>query len=317
VKKIAIVIHDAGASQIILSIVKANFKKAYWYIFTPLNSPAAKIAIKNSLPIQTSSSLKEISPNLLFFGTSWQNSFHTEFVDYAKENNITTVAFLDNWEDYKKRFDNIFPDFICVSDELAYQTAVDEGLKKLIKIKDYATMQFLNSAKKKSIKGKNSLLILSEPTAKVAKNSFLDANYWGFTESSWVKDILNNFKLFRCSSVTIRLHPSDTPKTYEDILKDYKEIPYNIEQKSELIDDLLSSKVVIGINTVALYYASLLNKVAISYIPSKIRKSNLPIAKTNQIQSLLDFDISNFKRNDSSQIENFGIDFETLMQRLT
>ena len=329
-REIAVVIHDAGAAQVLVSLIKANFDYANWHIFTPLNSPAHKITDSNGLKLQTST-VKEISPDLIFYGTSWQNDFHLDFLNYAKKHTIKTVAFLDNWENYRKRFNNIFPDFICVNDNLAYETAKYEGLTSLIKMKDYATINILN--KRKNIKEQNTLLILSEPTARVAKNSYDDANYWGYTETSWMQDILDNFELFECSSLTIRLHPSDNPLMYENIMQSYKHINYTIEQKSELIDNLLlnytieqkselidnllSSKIILGNNTVALYYAYLLNKLSISYIPSKNRTCNLPIAKRNQIQSFHQFKLSNFEKNSSNRVNEFGIDFKTLLERLS
>lgn len=313
-KKIAVVIHDAGAAQVLVSLIKANFDYANWYIFAPVNSPAHKITGSNRLKIQTST-IEEITPDLIFYGTSWQNNFHLDFFNYAKENSIKTVAFLENWENYRKRFNNVFPDFICVNDDLAYETAKNEGLNSLIKIKDYATLNILN--KRKNIKEENTLLILSEPTTRVAKNSYDDANYWGYTETSWMKDILDNFELFKCSSITIRLHPSDNPLVYENIMKSYRHINYTIEKETELIANLLSSKIVLGNNTVALYYAYLLHKLSISYIPSKNRTCNLPIAKRNQIQSFNEFKLSNFKRNSSNRVHEFGIDFKTLLERLS
>ena len=311
--RIAVVIHDAGAAQVLVSLIKANFNYANWYIFAPLNSPAYKIIRSNALGIETSN-IDLINPDLIFYGTSWQNDFHIPFIEYAKKNKIKTVSFLENWENYRKRFNNIFPDFICVNDNLAYETAKNEGLQNLVKIKDYATLELLN--KRKNIKAEDTLLILSEPTAKVAKNSFGSENYWTYTEDSWMKDILDNFELFECESVTIRLHPSDNALKYKNILKSYN-IDYKIEQETELIDNLLSSKIVIGNNTVALYYAYLLNKLSISYIPSKNRTCNLPIAKINQIQSFNNFDLSNFEHCRVHKVDEFGIDFKTLLERLS
>jgi len=314
VTKIAVVIHDAGAAQVLVSLIKANFDYANWHIFAPINSPAHKIIDSNRLKVQTST-VEEINPDLIFYGTSWQNDFHVDFLNYAKKSSTKTVAFLENWENYRKRFNNVFPDFICVNDNLAYETAKNEGLHNLIKMRDYATLNILN--KRKNVKEENTLLILSEPTTRVAKNSYDDENYWGYTETSWMEDILDNFKLFECSSITIRLHPSDNPLIYENIMKSYKKINWTIEQESELIDNLLSSKIVLGNNTVALYYAYLLNKLSISYIPSKNRTCNLPIAKRNQIQSFYKFKLSNFEINSSNRADEFGIDFKTLLERLS
>jgi len=314
-RDITVVVSDAGAAQILLSLVEANRNKASWHIIVPKDSPAFSIALKKALVVEPLRGDEEIESDYLFYGTSWQNSFHEHFVIRAKEKGIKSIAFLDNWEGYARRFGAVLPDFFAVSDDLAYTTAKDEGLQNILKVRDYATLRFLDDAKKYKIEESNRVLILSEPTAKVAKQSYADANYWGFTESSWLRDILDHFGLFHVQSVVIRLHPSDSAEQYKEIFKEYK-IAYEISQNRELIEDLLSCSLVVGINTVALYYASLLNRKAISYIPSQNRSCNLPIAKQNRIQSFENFDISSFKYNVFSEIDDFGLDFITLLERL-
>jgi len=316
-KKIAVVVHDAGASQILFSLIQANFDRESWHIITNKNSPAHKIALQRGLKVDTSYEEKKLSADFLFYGTSWQNQLQTKFVDYANDKNIISVAFLENWENYKERFKNQFPSFICVHDDLAYEIALKESLPNLIKMKNYSTVEILNKAKDKSIIEQDSLLILSEPTKDVAKKLYDNENYWGFTEKNYLKTILENFNLFHCNSLTIRLHPSDTPDIYHEIMKNYINIDYRIEKESELIDDLLKSKIVIGINTVALYYAHLLGKISISYIPSQNRPCNLPMPLQNQIKSFEQFKIENFEHTDTDKEIDFGIDFETLLKRIS
>ncbi|MEZ7935085.1 MAG: hypothetical protein QMB67_09220, partial [Sulfurospirillum sp.] len=83
---------------------------------------------------------------------------------------------------------------------------------------------------------------------------------------------------------------------------------------STLLEDIAQAKVIIGIDTVALYTAYLLGKKVLSYIPSKKRECLVPLPKENQLTSFEHFNLSSLKQMNDKP-DNFGIDFALFVEK--
>ena len=324
-KKIAIFAHDAGGSEILLELLKASLYVGEFRVFCTNNSPChilienKKLANYQEIIEPTKkfifSKLVLFKPDIVLYSTGWQNHFEYYFLDYARKNNLPSVAFLDNWTNFRERFgypdanwQKNFPDFIATHDKYSQESASKQGLKNPITIKNYSLEKKLNEYKKLT-KKEDTLLFLSEPTAKVAKKTYGDSNYWGFNEKDTLKAILQYQKKSTCSKIVVRLHPSEESKAY-------KELDPNITISSNsLLKDISDAKLVIGLDTSVLHLAFLLGKKVISFMPSMKRDFHVPLPKSNQTRSLENFDIKKIKIN-KKQNNDLGIEFALFIKNI-
>lgn len=325
-KKIAIFSHDAGASEILLELCRANMDMNEFRIFCLLDSPChTLVKAKNLEPYTVNiteqkndifKKLLDFNPSLILYGTGWQNHLEYIFLEYAREHKLQSVAFLDHWSNYKERFgypkqnwrENL-PDFIATHNKESFELAKKLELPNVVAIKNYAQKREFSHAQDvfKRVKEEDILLFLSEPTAKVAQKSYGNSDFWGFDEVKVFKDILEHKALFDCKEIVVRVHPSDTPQTYKNIDKTV------LFSDKTLLEDIARAKVIIGIDTVALYSAYLLGKKAISYIPSNKRDSLIPLPKENKIRSFENFKMAHPKTK-AADNELFGIDFALFLK---
>ncbi|MDD2357036.1 MAG: hypothetical protein PHX13_03890 [Thiovulaceae bacterium] len=329
--KIAVFCNDAAVSNNILPILKKYAAKYTWYVYVHKDSPAWKIFQSNRIDLielEENADIKEEltkgDPDVVYVGTSWQNTTHLEFIKVAKTLQIRSIAAMDHWVNYRERFgyphetwqDNL-PDFITVNDEDGYKTAKKFHFPNIIKLRFYALLEDITLFQNKKIKEHDSVLFISEPTQKVALTTFGDENYWGFNEFDVCEEICKNMDIFATDNLTIRLHPSDEPKKYDYLPSRYPNVHIQIESPYEkaLIDSLCENKIIIGIDGFVLYEAMVLGKVSLSLIPSSKRECFVPLFEQNKIQSISqDLKLDHFKnRNCTHQTESFGIDFATMI----
>lgn len=327
VRKIALFAHDAGGAEILLELLKASLPVGKFCIFALADSPCytlikakklehfwCKIAPEKS---DIEAKLALFQPSIVLYGTGWQNHLEYHFLNYAKMHNLSSIAFLDHWTNYRERFgypeknwENNLPSFIAAHDQTSFDKAQALELPNVIAIKNYALIAQLKEAQSVLVNTQESdtLLFLSEPTAKVAKRSFGDAYGWGFSEKEVFEDILVNQEKFGCKNILIRLHPSDTPDLYQAI------DPNATFSHATLLEDIARAKVVIGIDTIALYTAYLLGKYAISYIPSTQRECCVPLPKANQLTTFEHFHLNQLEKI-SQNPEDFGMDFALFLEK--
>jgi hypothetical protein len=323
---IAVVSHDAGSSEILCALIREYFDLYSWHIFTIAQSPMGRLCERYNLPFSAigdpEQQFRAIGPDLLLFGTGWQEKIEHPYVRFCKEHTVPTVAFLDHWSNYRERFG--FPDggweenlgdFTAVSDQKAFDLATSFHLPNPVGFKNFYLRDTIAQAIQKEPHPNNNLLFLSEPTDAVALRTYGDKNYWGFTQYSALEDILKNFDRFGCAGVTIRLHPSEKGSGYKKILKSYPHVRVQINDAAvcELTDQLLSAKMIIGFDTMALYIAALLGRPVLSYLPSKNREFLLPLPNNRQVRSLLKVDSKLFIAS-SLEIDAFGMDFALFLK---
>jgi len=324
----AVISHDAGSSELLCAFIHQHRQDAQWHIFATPSSPMATICERLKLsfiPIgDPSEQLNAIHPDALLFGTGWQKKIERPYLHYCKEHQIPTVAFLDHWSNYRERFgypdggwEANLADFTAVHDEKALRLATFFGLPHPISLPNFFLLQVIGGVSNRSVTADNRLLFLSEPTDAVAKQTYGDPAYWGFTQYSALEDILKHFDLFGCAELTIRLHPSENASDFRTLLQKYPHIRIQINDAKtfELTDQLLCSKIIIGFDTMALYIAALLNKAVISYLPSTHREFFLPLPAERQLRSLsgVNPEILNPLH---LNIGTFGIDFASFIHLL-
>lgn len=327
--KISVVSHDAGCSELLCALIDHERTCAKWHIYTTATSPMASVCSKYALPFEVITDpvrqLESDTPDLLLFGTGWQERIERPFVNHCKKHRIPTVAFLDHWSNYRERFG--FPDkgweenlgdFTALSDPKAFELAQNHGLPSTLKMVNHYLINTLKNASRVKFTSKNTLLFLSEPTASVAQKTYGDPIYWGFTQFSALEEILNRFDDFGCDTLTIRLHPSDTAEGYRELLDRFRHIPVSIYHSWEidLNAQLMESKIVIGFDTMALYIGALLGKSVISYLPSSNRDFLLPLPQNRQLRTLDELPIC-LNEPIELKLDNFGMDFASFLKIVT
>lgn len=326
-RKIALFAHDAGGADILLELLKVSLPVGEFRIFALADSPCYTLIKAKKLEhfwceitpeksdIETK--LASFTPSIILYGTGWQNHLEYHFLTYAKAHALPSVAFLDHWTNYCERFgypeknwQKNLPSFIAAHDQTSFDKAQALRLPNVIAIRNYALLAQLKEAQNvlENTQESDTLLFLSEPTAKVATRSFGNAYAWGFTEKEVFKDILVNQEKFECKNILIRLHPSDTPACYQTI------DPNAVFSHATLLEDIARAKVVVGIDTIALYTAYLLGKYTLSYIPSNQRECCVPLPKANQLTTLEHFNLNQLEKI-SQNPEDFGMDFALFIEK--
>jgi len=320
--KIAVVCHDAGASEILVAYIKEYYEEAKWTLYAPYGSPFEKIALREGL--ETQNFLDFFGFDALFFGTGWQEKIEREFVKEAKLSGIPSFAFLDHWSSYRERFNyphenwrRNLPNYVVVSDEKAEKLAKSLALAEVLRVSNFYLQNQLAQSKEEEISPSQNLLFLSEPTQEVALNTYNDENYWGFTQYTALEEILENFDKFECNGLHIRLHPSQEKHHYSKVLKKFPQIKSQIYPSSfcPLEKDLLRSKMIIGFDTMALYTAALLGKATLSFLPSKNRDFLLPLPSSHQLRTLSNIN-ANHMRSIEIPLAMDGINFAFIKQKI-
>jgi len=321
---IAVICHDAGASQILIAYIKEHLTLASWQLYAQKGSPFETIAHKSSLQTSDIQDASLSNVDALFFGTGWQEKIEREFVLQAKRLHIPSFVFLDHWSSYRERFDypqddwkKNLPDFTIVSDEKAQTIARSYDLPHVLLIKNFYLQKQIEMIKSEDVPQTKNLLFLSEPTDKVALSTFKDENYWGFTQVTALEEILTHFEKFDCAGLHIRLHPSEKNHAYTKVLNKFPHIRSQIYPSDffPLEKDLMRSKMIIGFDSMALYTASLIKKALVSYLPSKNREFLLPLPPSHQLRSLNSLNPKHLRPLDI-KVDSNGIDFACIEQHI-
>lgn len=321
--KIALFAHDAGGAEILLELLKASSHDEKFEIFCLKDSPCFKLLKAKKLEHffqeitndkdDINTKLSFFNPNIIAYSTGWQNHLEYYFLRYAKTHNIPSIAFLDHWTNYRERFgypslgwEQNLPSFIATHDKASEQKAKELGLSNVVPIKNYALIAQLKNFKPSA--QNDTLLFLTEPTSNVAQATYNDPDYWGFNEKNVYKTLLTCKEKFDCKNLIVRLHPSDSPKIYKEIDKNTN------FSNATLEEEIARAKVIIGIDTIALYIAYLLGKKTLSYIPSSKRDCCVPLPKENQIKDFQNFHLSQLKTLKTTP-EIYGIDFAFFIKK--
>jgi len=320
--KIAVVAHDAGASELILAYIQQHRSQADWVLCAKKASPFEKLAHKKGFKTQIDLEIQAY--DALFFGTGWKEHVERPYVIEAKKRGVPSFVFLDHWSAYRERFSypdkhwrDKLPDFTVVSDKKAFALAQEYDFPHLLLVDNFYLQNQLSILRTLQTAETDNLLFLSEPTDKVALSTYGDSNYWGFTQDSALEEILKNFEKFNCSGLHIRLHPSEKGHHYNKVLNKFPHIKSQVYPSDfyPIEKDLLRSKLVIGFDTMALYTAALLGKPVISYLPSQNREFSLPLPSSHQLRSLNGLKPEHLQPI-SLELHSGGIEFAVIEQSI-
>lgn len=251
-KKVLIASHDAGSANLLSNWAK-NYGYTYDYDFL-LKGPAIKIFKQNFPKIIIKKSIPK-NQNYIFVitGTSLISRLEIDVINSFKKK-IKTIAFIDHWINYKKRFIKnnkyILPDEIWVTDIIAFKLAKKIFKKITIKLKyNYYLINLKKNFKKLDNKNKKYDYIFASNNFK--KNTKANPMINISSLEIFIKFLskLSNKK----AKILFKLHPSENIQKYLLIRKKYNNVFF--DKNMSMIKCLSLSTTLVGCETMALVVA--------------------------------------------------------------
>lgn len=272
---LAVISHDAGGAEILSSFVRRNSQECLFV----LDGPARKI-FERKLGEIRSGSLEDVvsKATTVLCGTSWQSDLELRGIKLARLQGKPSAAFIDHWVNYLERFtcsgQLVLPDEILVGDSLAQALASDAfpGLPiRLVSnpyFKDIQEELAGLSVQRVANSPTLSVLYVCEPVREHALKQYGNERYWGYVEEDALRYFLSGIEALGkpVDSVVIRPHPSESLDKYEWAKTEYN-VPIHIGGIKSLLEEIASSDVVVGCQSMAMVIGLLAGKRVVSSIP--------------------------------------------------
>ncbi|MDO8265151.1 MAG: hypothetical protein Q7T34_02160, partial [Candidatus Parcubacteria bacterium] len=276
-KRVLAAMQDPGGSAAVLPVVKLFKKegKVDVKIFCGKYSYALlereKISFVRAGDFsdkKLESQFRGFNPDLVFTANSFGFSLDKKVLRIAKKAEIPTISIIDFWSNYWLRFlkegekkdPRFLPDKIIVIDRIMKKEMVKEGFPgELIKVFGNPSLESLPLKKRLKRGNVLKILFISQPI----RDIYGEKGYFGFDEFEVLKDFLEVIKGLK-ADLTVRLHPKEKTGKYDSIIGKQK---IKIDQESNLDELIYDANLVLGINSIALFRASLAGIPVISYQP--------------------------------------------------
>jgi len=201
--------------------------------------------------------LDKFKPEYIFTATSGNNYEHNIRL-LSKEKRIRTIAFIDHWTNYFKRFTfnnkTLFPDEIWVINDIAKKEAMEAGLpeeKIFISGNPFyeKIRKFIPKVDKECFLKNNNIpvykkiiMFISENLRESFPKDAKDKCALGFDEFTVLSDILNSFFQINSKDLIdfskylflIKIHPREKMDKFDSIIKNRKYNFLNIEVRKKI-----------------------------------------------------------------------------------
>ena len=201
--------------------------------------------------------LTKYKPDYVFTGTS-NNSYEHNIRLLSQQMGIRTIAFIDHWTSYLKRFTfngkTFFPDEIWVINDIAKKEAIEAGLpedKIFISGNPYyeKIRKFTPKADKESFLrehdipvDKKIIMFISDNLRESFPKNFYNECALGFDEFTVLSDVLNSLYQIHNKDLIdfskylflIKIHPRGKISKYDFLTKNRKYKFLNIEAKKKI-----------------------------------------------------------------------------------
>jgi hypothetical protein len=261
--------------------------------------------------------LKSTKPDFVFTGTSDDTTLEGNFWRSAKKLNIITYSIIDHWTRYRERYivDGVFmpTDFIFTIDQDSKNEMISLGFKeKTVLISGqphfekfygykplYSKRQFCET---NQLLQKKIILFVSDNISSSFPSNVPHQPTLGFDEHTILQALLYELDLiseFRDEfQLVIKLHPKEPDDNFSELERSKKiKLPYRIIKGGDNMELLYHSDFVIGMFSMLLFEAYLMNKQVLSLQLNAIRVTNFgqvkipivlePVALQNILKSFL------------------------------
>ena len=302
---------EAGGAQILSSLIKNRkfYKKVSFYLKGPaiqiFKAKLGNIDVLSDLSIIESLGKKDF----VLVGRSLMGDIEKEATKKANKFHIPNGVFLDHWVNFdsfymptaiKNKKDELqyyMPMHVFVGDDYAYDIA--EKLYGDIVILE-SNEYFKDIAKQAAVLHMDAkadyLLFITDPLS--IDNKILNNNIkvFGFDEYDVLRDIFEYMDVAggrRIQKVVVRPHPNHSEDELRRNIFNKINIPDDIElivdKGTDLIEQMMSAAVIVGIESVALVIAKMIHRPTYSYVPKYGTKKIIFTDK--QIQKVRDLSI--------------------------
>ena len=287
-KYIAVVCHDAGAANIIISWLNPYKLKNYKIL---MEGPGKKLFREKYKKISLIKSIDDVLDGVeaLIVGTGYQSDLEFNAIKKAKKKKIKTIAILDHWVNYKSRFvrknKKILPDEIWTTDKFALQLAKKyfPKIKIRLKLNKYINEQIKFISQFKPNKKIHKLLYLLEPI----NNSWNRNSLGEFQALDFFISKLNILNLPKNFMIVLRLHPSEKKNKYNKwITMQKNEYKISIDNNQHLYKSIGNANSIFGCQTLALVISVKAGKETFCTLPPWAPDSKIPYKKIKLLKNL-------------------------------
>ncbi|MDP2382626.1 MAG: hypothetical protein Q8N00_07455 [Nitrospirota bacterium] len=277
---LAVVAHDAGATNLILGWVKNQSNVT---VRTCLQGPAMALW-SATFPNWKNESLSDALDDaaMLLSGTGWASDLEHEARRMARALGIFSIGVIDHWVNYRERFirngEEVLPDELFVADEDAQTEAVRcfPNLPVMLLPNRYLeglVAQINALSPEPNERPGSHILYVLEPIRQP----------WGNNEEPGEFQALDFFLervgalgLGHTPEVRLRSHPSDPPGKYASWLSRSGELNLTIDTSSSLAEAIAWADWVVGCQSFAMVVALHANRRVISTNPPWAPRCALP-----------------------------------------
>ncbi|MDC0075453.1 hypothetical protein OAJ68_02300 [Candidatus Thioglobus sp.] len=278
---LAVVCHDAGAANLIVSWLKDYRSEARVCMEGP-----AKVIWERNFPDNKLFPISRVmdGSNTLLSGTGWGDLEYFARVQ-AKKRNIKNIAVIDHWSGYKERFvrdeKELLPDLIFVSDKYANKKACDTfPLILVVQLpNNYLQLEanLVSSVRVRECQTPiENILIIGEPFREkiLGRDSTLE-----FIAIEYLMLNLDKINLSRnLVNITLRPHPSEPIDKYNFIQDKYQDFvtEFKIGRNRELYEDIAWADLVVGVSSFAMVVSLFAGVPTMSIVPPGSTHNVLP-----------------------------------------
>lgn len=221
----------------------------------------------------------KVQPDILVTGTSIGRSHDKTAVAIAKSRQIPSIAVLDFWSNYSARFSDpgtknfkYLPDWILVMDAYAKKEMVAEGFDaKRIVVSGNPYFDTFAKRNFNSGVGKSEIIsFFEQPFSEITESAY------GFSEMHVLDDLLGALERVGLrKKVIIKLHPrTKNLSKFNRIIKRHT-VRVTVNRTMNPVTLIRKSLLVLGMNSMMLFIASLAKKKVLSYQPGLHRPDPL------------------------------------------
>lgn len=304
-KSIVIYSQDAGGGNVLLAFALEHLVQyEFYYILAPRSEMLFDRCL-SGYKKETIDVLGKLDPTttIILFGTGEYYEKFSDDLKKAKAMGFHTIGWIDHWEHYRERFgypgawlDNL-PDIIWVSDKYALKSALSEGFPqdRLVQVdnpyyKRVKRVVDILSFQRENVSAKKKILYICEPVSDSAQLIYGKEDYWGFTEFTQMQEFIHCLPRYEAviDHVIIRLHPNENANAskYDKIVSGYLgPIRITYSKAGDIVDDLVWSDLVVGMESAGLVAGIVCNRTVISCIPKNAKRCSLPHEEIIKIHS--------------------------------
>jgi len=281
ISPVAVVAHDSGAANLIISWLKKWNEPVRPYMEGPAEKLWKSTFPSTPLYLSLRDALNDASS--VITGSGWASNLEHNARVLAGELGLYSVTVLDHWVNYPMRFVRDskvqLPDEIWVVDRWAFQIAQKEIPNISIRLFENTYLQD-QLAKISPAPANGTVLYILEP---VRQN-------WGRDQAGEFQSLefalkkIDRLYPVGVSKILLRLHPSESSDKYEKYLVSDARI--EIDESEDLAAAISFADIVVGVESFALSVALEAGRIVYSSLPPWAPALRLPHPGIQQLRNL-------------------------------